>query len=766
MSRRGSGKWFRLATGTALIAALTAGAATSSVVLAAEPQPAWKFYPHQSQAPANAPNVLLIMTDDVGFSASTSFGGAIPTPTFDSLAREGLRYNEFHTTAMCSPTRASLLTGRNHHAVESGAISNLATDQEGYTSVIPDSAATIGRVLKMNGFDTAWVGKNHNTPTWETGPTGPFDHWPNAMGFDYFYGFNSAMTDQFSPELVENRNPIDPPVNDPGYNFDRDSADHLLRWMQVHHTVRADRPFFAYWSPGTVHSPHQAPADWIERFKGKFDQGWDKLREETFARQKKLGIIPQDAVLTPRPAGMPAWDSLTPDQQRVASRMMEVAAAQLAQCDYQIGRVVDWLKKTGQFDNTLIIFVQGDNGASDESILGANNEMPSLHGIEPTYEELAGGIDTHGGPLSFGNYPAPWAWATNTPFQWGKEVASHLGGLRDALAISWPARIKSPGLRTQFSHVIDIAPTIYEAAGIQPPAAVDGVRQQPIDGTSLVYTFNSPSAPNRHTEQYFEMLGNRSYYSNGWMASTTPEIAPWDRHHAPVDPYKFKWELYDLNSDYSQGKNVAAQYPAKLAELQKKFDAAANKYHVYPLGANMMTRFASSNRPNLLTGRTHFTYYPGDTRYPENSFPGIRPGWSATAHVHIGSGQARGPLLVTGDVSGSFGLTLDNGFPAVLYNPTGRPEERVRLTGQAPLQPGKHDIRISFEPNPSAGKQATIATLSVDGKQVDAQPVAAAMSVFHYTYVGRHGLGQLLPGAQSGALTDATVSSVDVDLKR
>jgi len=726
----------------------------------------WRYYPEQPQAPANAPNVLLIMTDDVGFSASTSFGGAIPTPTFDGLAREGLRYNAFHTTAMCSPTRAALLTGRNHHAVESGAISNLATDQQGYTSVIPDSAATIGRVLQMNGYDTAWVGKNHNTPTWETGPTGPFNHWPNAMGFDYFYGFNAAMSDQFSPELVENRTPIDPPANDPGYNLDRDLADHLLHWMQIHHTVRPDRPFFAYWAPGTLHSPHQVSADWIARFKGKFDQGWDKLREETFARQKKLGIIPQNAVLTPRPAGMPAWTSLTLDQQRVSSRMMEVAAAQLAQSDYQIGRLIDWLKKSGQFDNTLIIFIQGDNGASDESIRGANNEMASLQGIEPSHDELARGIDSHGGPFSFGNYPAPWAWATNTPFQWGKEVASHLGGLRDALAISWPARIKAPGLRTQFSHVIDIAPTIYEAAGIKPPEAVDGVRQQPIDGTSMVYTFNQPDAPTQHTEQYFEMLGNRAYYSNGWIASTTPGIAPWDRAHPPVDPYKFKWELYNLNVDYSQGLDIANKYPQKLAELKKKFDVAAEKYHVYPLGESLMARYPASNRPNLLAGRTKFTYYPGDTRYPENSFPRIVPGWSATAHVNIGSSEARGPLVVIGDFSSGFGLSLNNGFPTVLYNPTGRPEERIRLTGQTPLAPGRHDVAVRFVPDPAAGPQAAMLTLSVDGKQVDAQPVAKVYGAVHDAYIGRDGLGKLLPDAPTGPLTDAVLSSVDIHLSK
>ncbi|MET3471771.1 arylsulfatase [Novosphingobium sp. 1529] len=751
---------------TALAFGLVVNAGLWVPATAAPTSDGFKNYPKQPSAPARAPNVLLIMTDDVGFSASTGFGGVIPTPVFDSLALGGLRYNAFHTTAMCSPTRAALLTGRNHHAVESGAISNLATDQLGYTSVIPDSAATIGRVLQLNGYDTAWVGKNHNTPVWETGPTGPFNHWPNAMGFDYFYGFNAAMADQFSPELIENRNPIDPPANDASYNLDRDLAEHLLHWMQVHHTVQPGRPFFAYWAPGTLHSPHQVSADWIARFKGQFAMGWDKLREQTFERQKRLGIVPANAVLTPRPAAMPAWDSLSSEEQAAASRMMEVAAAQLAQSDYQIGRVIDWLKESGQFDNTLIIFLHGDNGASDESINGANNELASLNGIEPTYKEVERNIQDHGGPFAFGNYPAPWAWATNTPFQWGKEVASHLGGLRDALAISWPARIKSSGLRTQFGHVIDIAPTIYEAVGIKAPLAVDGVKQQPMDGVSLVYTFNDAAAPSRHTEQYFEMLGNRSYYSNGWLASTTPEVAPWERHHAPVDPNKFHWELYDLNNDYSQANDVSAQYPAKLAELKKKFDKAAVRNHVYPLGADLMTRFAPSNRPDLLAGRDHLTYYPGDTRYPANSFPGVRQGWSATAHVTVGSSAARGPLLIAGDLFGGYGLSLENGFPVFLYNPTGREQEREELSGKAALQPGLHDITVSFAANPAGGAQAATLTLSVDGKAVDSRSLAKLYRVFGNAYVGRAGLTELMPGARKGALADATLRSIDIDLKK
>ncbi|MXO66217.1 sulfatase-like hydrolase/transferase [Altererythrobacter endophyticus] len=722
---------------------------------------AWQHYPEEPQAPTNAPNVLLILTDDVGFSAGSAFGGPIPTPVFDSLAKVGLSYNEFHTTAMCSPTRAALLTGRNHHAVGYGAISNVATDKVGYTSVIPDSAATIADILKLNGYVTAFLGKNHNTPVWETGPTGPFENWPNGWGFDYFYGFNGAMSDQFHTELVENRNPIDPPFDDPTYNLDRDLADHLLKWLQVEHTVRPDKPFFAYWAPGTLHSPHQAPADWIARFKGKFDMGWDRLREESFERQKSLGIIPQNADLTPRPQSLPAWDSLSDEQQHVAARMMEVAAAQLAQSDYQIGRVIDWLKKTDQFDNTLIFFIQGDNGASIESLHGANNEMMSLIGLEPSDEELARSIETHGGPFSFGNYPSAWGWATNSPFQWGKQVASHLGGLRDALVVSWPDRIRQKGgLRTQFGHVIDIAPTIYEAVGISPPESVDGVAQQPIDGTSLLYSFNDADAAERHRDQYFEMLGNRAFYSDGWLASTTPPKGPWDRSPSKVPADDYEWELYNLREDYSQAHDIARKHPEKLAELRLKFDRAADRFNVRPIKADIMARLDPSNRPDLLAGRTSFTYYPGDTRYPTNSFPTIEPGWKMTAHVIAGATEARGPLVTSGDFTSGYGLMLDNGFPMFLYNPAGRPQERVRVKARQPLSPGDHEISVRFERDKSSGERASRLILSVDGENVDTALVPITYPTRGNTYVGRAGLAPLLPEIPRGELIDATLQSV------
>jgi arylsulfatase len=727
----------------------------------------WKHFPPPAMAPAGAPNVLLIMTDDVGFGAASTFGGPIPTPTFDALSRAGLRYNEFHTTAMCSPTRAALLTGRNHHAVASGSISNVAVDEEGYTSVIPRSAGTIAQVLHEHGYDTAWLGKNHNTPVWETGPMGPFERWPNGLGFDYFYGFNAAATDQFAPELVENRNPVDPPTGDPAYHLDRDLANHLIHWLAIQHTVHPDHPFFAYLAPGSMHSPHQAPADWIARFKGRFDQGWDKLREETFARQKRLGIIPQEAMLTPRSPSLPAWNSLSDTQKRVYSRMMEVAAAQLAHADYQIGRIIDSLRASGQLDNTLVIYLQGDNGGSLESLRGSNNELQSLMGIEPTDAEVAQDIGRHGGRYAYGNYPAAWAWATNTPFQWGKQVASHLGGLRDGLVISWPKRITAAGqIRSQFHHVIDIAPTIYESIGITPPSTLDGSEQQPIDGVSMVYTFDHPDAPSTHHEQYFEMLGNRAYYKDGWIASTTPSVLPFDRSNTAVDPLTFGWELYDLRADYSQSRDVAAQYPAKLAELKADFDTAARKYHVFPLASNIMGRLGAATRPSPIEGRTHFVYESGDTRYPPNSFPPMGSGWSMTAHLHVTSPQPDGPLIVQGDVFGGIGLTLDHGRPTFLYNPSGRARERVLLTSSAPLPPGAHAVQVSTEPRPESGARAARLTLTVDGKAMSSADIPVLYGAHGDAYIGRGGLGSLLPDQPIGTLSGATVQSVDIDTTR
>jgi arylsulfatase len=745
-------------------AALALSLAFQSVSTAAQSQNAqaaprqWRYFPKPVTAPRGAPNVLLIMTDDVGFGSASAFGGLIPTPVFDELAASGLRYNAFHTTAMCSPTRAALLTGRNAHAVASGSITNVAIDEPGYTSVIPKSAATIGRVLRDYGYDTAFFGKNHNTPVWEAGPMGPFDRWPNGWGFDYFYGFNAAAEAQFRPALTENRNAVEPP-NDPNYIFDKDMTDHLIHWLRVKQSQKPDNPFFIYLAPGTMHSPHGAPADWVAKFKGKFDMGWDRMRAQIFVRQKAMGVIPKDAKLTPRPDVLPAWDSLSVDAKKTYAHQMEVAAAQLAYFDDQSGRIIEELKATGQYENTLIIYLQGDNGASMDSRRGAVQELQSLIGVEPTEAELIASSEQNGTRSSYSNYNSAWAWAQNAPFPWGKQIASHLGGLRDGLVISWPSRIKASGLRSQFHHVIDIAPTIYEATGVTPPRQVDGVTQQPIDGVSMVYSFDNAAAPSTRTEQYFEMLGNRSFYKDGWLASTTPGRPPFDRSTDPLDPATFKWELYNLKVDYSQSKDIAAKYPGKLAELKAGFDEAAKRNNVYPIAADLIGRVGGGNRPSLLDGRTDILFYPGETRYPTGTFPGLVPGWDMTASLTIAAGDAAGPIVSTGDEGGGAGLFLDEGRPTYLYNATAREAERFTLSGPS-LAAGHHKVTVSVSALPAVGPRAARITMLVDGQNVAVRDMPVFYPVRGSGVVGRYGVRPLLAEAPSPAPRDLIVEDV------
>ncbi|MGE4410694.1 MAG: sulfatase-like hydrolase/transferase [Sphingobium sp.] len=746
-----------VARGLASSAMALAVATGGGIAPATAETPAFRYIPAPPRAPEGAPNVLLVLTDDVGFAASSSFGGPIPTPVLDKLAETGLRYNAFHTTAMCSPTRASLLTGRNHHAVATGSITNVAVDEPGYTSVIPKSAATLGRVLRDNGYDTAWFGKNHNTPEWEVGPLGPFDRWPNGLGFDYFYGFNAAMTDQVNPALTENRTAVRRDPKDPDYFLDRDLADHMINWLRVQDTLHPDRPFFAYLAPGTLHMPQQAPAEWIAKFRGRFDQGWDTMRDEIFARQKKMGIVPANAHMAPRPTDIPAWNSLTPEQKHIQSRLMEVAAAQLAYLDFQIGRVIEQLRVSGRLDNTMVIFVQGDNGSSLEKFNGSVNEYLGFAGVEETDEDLKAKLDVLGGEQTAGQYSAGWAFATNTPFPWGKQIASHLGGLRDGLVISWPKRIHDGGgVRSQFSHVIDIAPTIYEAAGIMPPVEVDGVKQQPIDGISMVYSFDDAKAPTRHREQYFEMLGNRSYYRDGWLAATIPAAPPWT--FTLTDPAKFGWELYDLNTDFSQTKNLAKENPAKLGELQQAFDAAAKRNHVYPIVSNMRGRMAPENRPRAIPTTGAHRFYAGDTPYPAYAWPVLNPKWQASAHIALDAEGASGPIISVGTRFSGYRLMLEGGTPTFVYDPTGRPAERITLRAPSGLGVGRHEIKVAFrlaEGKPELG-------LSVDGRQADSASLPRVINVIGgQAFVGRSMLDDRTGPLQCACGIDEVVISND-----
>lgn len=698
------------------LASVAAGVLALGAPLSAHAEPL-AGYPEQRVAPKGAPNVLLIMTDDVGFGASSTFGGPIPTPTFDRLAAAGVRFNRFHTTALCSPTRAALLTGRNHHSVGSGSITELATGHPGYNSVIPASAATIGRVLRDNGYSTSWFGKNHNTPDWETGPAGPFERWPTGLGFEHFYGFNGGDTDQYAPALIENTGTVEPPTRDPSYILDKDLADHAVSWLRAQHATSPDKPFLLYLAPGTAHAPHHAPRPWIDRFKGQFDQGWDRMREETFARQKAAGIIPADAELTPRPAEVPAWDAVTPDERRLYARMMEVYAAALAHCDDQIGRVVAELERSGQLQNTIVIYIQGDNGASAEgSLQGSANEAARFNGQPESLPFLLSRIDQLGGPQAFNHYPVGWAWAMNSPFQWTKQVASHLGGTRNGMVMAWPGHIDQPGgVRAQFTHVVDIAPTIYEAIGIKPPKSVDGVSQQPIEGLSLLYALNKPDAPERHTTQYFEMFGNRALYRDGWMAATTPRRAPWVLTAGKIDPADFDWELYDLRGDYSQARNLAAADAKQLTALKAAFEREAEAHNVNPMSASAAERFALSLRPYPLNGRTDLTFFPGEARYPNGAFPDLKNrSWSLKARL-TAAGDESGVVITQGGRFGGWGLVVRQGKPAFVYRTTEQPQDLTVIAAGQAIAPGTHEVEVVFDYDGGGPGRGGAITLKVDG---------------------------------------------------
>lgn len=673
-------------------------------------------FPRAPTAPRGAPNILLIMTDDVGFGASAPFGGPVPTPAFEALARSGLRYNNFRTNAVCSPTRASLLTGRYAHDVGFGNVSEMSMGYPGYDSVMPKSAATIARVLHGNGYGTAFFGKHHNVPDWQTGRAGPHDQWPTGLGFDYFYGFLGGATNQYYPALVENTLTREPPADDPDYILDRDLADRAIAWMRRQTVSAPGKPFLMYYAPASAHSPHQAPPDWIARFRGKFDQGWDKVREETFARQKAAKVIPANARLTPRPPSIPAWDSLDPKARAVAARMMEVYAAQLAYSDHQIGRVIEELRRLGLYDNTLVIYIQGDNGGSPEGgVNGTTDQAMAYSGRFQSIDALYADLDGMGGKSTDQNYPVGWAWAMDTPFQFTKQIAGYRGGNSNGMVLSWPGHVSDPGkVRGQFSSVIDIAPTLYAAAGIPAPDTVDGIRQMPLAGKSLLDTVASPGAPGRD-RQIFEVIGNYGIHDKGWEATVRPRSLPWLDRVAPKGEPPVTWELYHVAEDFSQARDVAASNPAKLAELQALFDEEARKHNFYPISMASMERMSAAGRPDPIAGRDSFRFSGVQTRLTRAEFPRlVNRSWMLTADVDVaGSG---GVIVNQGGRFGGWGLVMLGGRPTFIYKTSVAGDGTFRMQAADALAPGPHRIAVSFAYDGGGYGKGGVFAMTVDGK--------------------------------------------------
>ena len=677
-------------------------------------------FPQPVQPPKGAPNIVLILLDDVGFGQFSTFGGGVPSPTMDRLAKEGIRYNHFHTTALCSPTRAALITGRNHHSTSFAGITELATGYDGYCCILPKTCGTVAEVLRQNGYMTAWIGKNHNTPTWETSPIGPFDRWASGLGFDYFYGFNAGDMSHWHPVLYENHN-LAPASDDPDYHLTEDLADKAVEWVRRAKSIAPDKPFFLYVAPGATHAPHQAPKDWIDKFKGQFDDGWDAYREKTLQRQKALGVAPPDTELTERSKGLPAWEGLEPDQKRLYARMMECFAGYGAQVDEAMGRVVDAVKELPDADNTIILYIAGDNGSSAEGGLeGSLNENLFFNGFPETWQENLKAIDDLGGPKHFNHFPSSWAHAMNTPFQWTKQVASHFGGTRNPLIVSWPKGVKDKGgLRDQFLHVIDIVPTLYEWAGVTPPLELNGVPQKPVEGISFAFTVDDAKAPSRRKTQYFELACNRGLYHDGWMASA-PSFVPWDPNRDENwNPDHAVWELYKIDEDFSQARDLAKDHPEKLRELQDLWWAEASKYSVLPIDWRGTVRMngEAMGRPNPVGKRTQAVYYEGMTALPGAAcLPMLNKSFSIKAEVELPDDGASGMIITQGGSEGGYGLYLREGRPVFVYNFLGA--ERPTFTGETALPAGKTVIEVAFAYDGGGLGKGGEVTLKAGGKKV------------------------------------------------
>jgi arylsulfatase len=688
------------------------------------------WWPPTVVPPKGAPNVLLIMTDDCGFGAPSTFGGVVPTPALDRIANAGLRYTQFHSTSLCSPTRAALITGRNHHVAGYGVVGEAATGFPGYDSIIKKNTGTIGEILKEHGYATSWFGKNHNTPFYQASQAGPFDQWPIGMGFDYFYGFIGGDTSQWQPNLFRNTTAIYPFADTPGWNLTTAMADDAIAHMKRLSAVAPDKPFFVYYVPGGTHSPHHPTKEWIKKISDMhlFDGGWNKLRDTIFANQKRLGIMPANAQLTPWPKNLPQWDSLSWDEKKLFIRQADVYAAYLAYTDYEIGRVIQAVQDMGKLDDTLIIFISGDNGGSAEGMLnGTPNEFTTFNGVPVPVKDQFLWYEFWGSDRTFPHFAAAWAWALSTPFKWVKQVASHRGGTAQGVAMSWPGHIKDVGgIRHQFHHVIDVVPTMLEATGIAPPDTIDGIAQRPIEGVSMVYTWDkaNAAAPTRHTTQYFEMLGNRAIYHDGWIAATSPVTIPWELNTAPPPDVitGYSWELYKLDDDVTQSSDLAAKFPDKLKEMQDLFYAEAKKYDVLPLDNSTLARFLTP-RPSATAGRTVFTYSGDLTGVPASAAPDIlQKSYTITAEVEIPEGGAEGMIVTEGGRFGGYGLFLSKGElgigrgkPVFLHNLL----DLKRTTWEGPeLKAGKHTIVFDFKfDGPGFGKGGT-GVLSVDGHEV------------------------------------------------
>jgi arylsulfatase A-like enzyme len=698
------------------------------------------YWPPRVVPPKGAPNILLIMTDDQGYGVSGTFGGVIPTPAMDRVAKAGLRYTQFHSTALCSPTRAALITGRNHHSVGFGVIGELSTGYPGYDSVIGPENATIGEILKENGFATSWFGKNHNTPGFQYSSTaGPFDQWPSGMGFEYFYGFMGGETDQWTPYLFRDHTQVFPWIGKKDYNLTTDMADDAIRYMRDLNAAAPDKPFFVYYVPGGTHSPHQPKPEWIAKFKGKFDMGYEKLREQIFANQKRLGVIPAETQLTPWPDGqadyggakLPRWDSLSLIQKKLYARQAEVFAGYAAYTDNEIGRVIQAVEDMGKLDDTLIIYISGDNGTSAEGTEeGTFNQMTAYNGIL-TLPEVVQMLhyENWGSDKTYPHMAVQWSWAFDTPFKWTKQVASHFGGTRQGMCVSWPGHIKDlGGIRTQFHHMIDIVPTLLEVTGIKAPEEVNGIKQRPIEGVSMAYTFDQANvnAPSKRDTQYFEMVGNRALYHDGWMASTTPPAPSWTLGTGKLTPInEYKWELYHIAEDYSQYNDLAAKMPDKLKELQALFLTEAAKYNVFPLDNTAFVRLQTP-RPSAVAGKTVFTYTGENAGIPVGNAPDILDkDYTITAEITVPKGGAEGMIVTLGGRFGGYGLYLLKGKPVYVYNLLDLERSRWEgglglardVLGKA-LAPGKHTLVFDFKyDGPGPGKGGT-GVFTVDGKEL------------------------------------------------